>query len=31
MAFVLTGIDLALATKVRVLRWQSNRLWTLLS
>jgi hypothetical protein len=31
MAFLLTGIGLALATIVRVLRWQSNRLWTLLS
>ena len=31
MAFLLTGIGLALATIVRVLRWQSNRLWDLLS
>ena len=31
MAFLLTGIGLALATIVRVLRWQSNRLWDMLS
>ena len=31
IAFLLTGIGLALATIVRVLRWQSNRLWELLS
>ncbi len=31
MAFLLSGIGLALATIVRVLRWQSNRLWDLLS
>ena len=30
MAFLLTGIGLALATIVRVLRWQSNRLWEVL-
>ena len=31
MAFLLTGIGLALATIVRVLRWQSTRLWDILS
>lgn len=31
MAFLLSGIGLALATIVRVLRWQSSRLWELLS
>ena len=31
IAFLLTGIGLALATIVRVLRWQSNRLWDILS
>lgn len=31
MAFLLTGVGLALGTIVRVLRWQSNRLWDLLS
>ncbi len=31
LALVLTGIGLALATIVRVLRWQANRLWDLLS
>ena len=31
MAFLLTGIGLALATIVRVLRWQSSRLWDILS
>lgn len=31
VAMVLTGIGLALATIVRVLSWQSNRLWDLLS
>ena len=31
VAMVLTGIGLALATIVRVLRWQANRLWDLLS
>ena len=31
MALLLTGIGLALATIVRVLRWQSNRLWDILS
>jgi hypothetical protein len=31
MTFLLTGIGLALATIVRVLRWQSNRLWDILS
>lgn len=31
MASLFTGIGLALATIVRVLRWQSNRLWELLS
>ena len=31
MAMLLTGIGLALATIVRVLRWQSNRLWDILS
>ena len=31
MAFLFTGIGLALATIVRVLRWQNNRLWELLS
>ena len=31
MAFLLMGIGLALATIVRVLRWQSQRLWELLS
>ena len=31
MALLLTGIGLALATIVRVLRWQANRLWEALS
>ncbi len=31
MAFLLTGIGLALATIVRGLRWQANRLWDILS
>lgn len=31
MAVLFAGIGLALATIVRVLRWQSNRLWELLS
>ena len=31
LALVLTGIGLALATIVRVLRWQANRLWDILS
>ena len=31
MALLLTGIGLALATIVRVLRWQSSRLWQILS
>lgn len=31
LALLLTGIGLALATIVRVLRWQSNRLWNVLS
>lgn len=31
MAFLLSGIGLALATIVRVLRWQSSRLWEILS
>ena len=31
MALLFTGIGLALATIVRVLRWQSNRLWNILS
>lgn len=31
MAFLFTGIGLALATIVRVLRWQSTRLWDMLS
>ncbi len=31
MALLLSGIGLALATIVGVLRWQSQRLWTLLS
>ena len=31
VALVLTGIGLALATIVRVLRWQSQRLWDILS
>ncbi len=31
MAFLLTGIGLALGTIVRVLRWQSTRLWDILS
>ena len=31
IALLLTGIGLALATIVRVLRWQANRLWELLS
>ena len=30
MAFLFTGIGLALATIVRVLRWQSSRLWEVL-
>ncbi|MCI0439455.1 MAG: hypothetical protein L0177_10020 [Chloroflexi bacterium] len=30
MAFLFTGIGLALATIVRVLRWQSSRLWDIL-
>ena len=31
MAFLLTGIDLELATIIRVLRCQSQRLWDLLT
>ncbi|MDP6501010.1 MAG: hypothetical protein QF369_00700 [Dehalococcoidales bacterium] len=31
MALLLTGIGLALATIIPALRWQSNRLWDLLS
>ena len=31
MAFLLTGIGLALATIIRVLRWQSQRLWDILT
>ena len=31
MALLLTGIGLALATIVRALRWQANRLWEVLS
>ena len=31
MAMLLSGIGLALATIVRVLRWQSSRLWEILS
>ncbi len=31
IAFLLTGIGLALATIVRVLRWQSQRLWDVLA
>ena len=31
LAFLFTGIGLALATIVQVLRWQSNRLWNILS
>ncbi len=31
MALLLSGIGLALATIVGILRWQSNRLWTILS
>jgi hypothetical protein len=31
IALLLTGIGLALATIVRVLRWQANRLWDVLS
>ncbi len=31
MALLLSGIGLALATIVGILRWQSNRLWTMLS
>ena len=31
IALVLTGIGLALATIVRALRWQTNRLWDILS
>lgn len=31
MAFLLTGIGLALATTIRVLRWQSQRLWDILT
>ena len=31
MASLLSGIGLALATIVRVLRWQSSRLWDLLT
>jgi len=31
MALLLSGIGLALATIVEILRWQSNRLWTMLS
>ncbi len=31
LAFLFTGIGLALATIVRVLRWQTNRLWDILS
>ena len=31
MAILLSGIGLALATIVRILRWQSIRLWDMLS
>ena len=31
IASLLTGIGLALATIVQVLRWQANRLWEVLS
>ena len=31
MALLLTGIGLALATIIRALRWQANRLWEILS
>ncbi len=31
MASLLSGIGLALATIVQVLRWQSSRLWDILS
>jgi hypothetical protein len=31
LALLLSGIGLALATIVRVLRWQANRLWKVLS
>ena len=31
MAFLLTGIGLALATIIRVLRWRSQRLWDILT
>jgi hypothetical protein len=31
IALLLSGIGLALATIVRVLRWQSNRLWEVLT
>ena len=31
IALVLTGIGLALATIIRALRWQSNRLWDIIS
>ncbi|MBQ12459.1 MAG: hypothetical protein CMJ45_13035 [Planctomyces sp.] len=31
MALLLTGIGLALATIIRVLRWQSQRLWDILT
>jgi hypothetical protein len=31
VALVLTGIGLALATIIRVLRWQSERLWDILN
>ena len=31
IAFLFTGIGLALATIVQVLRWQTNRLWNVLS
>ena len=31
MAMLLTGIGLALATIIRVLRWQANRLWEILA
>ena len=31
IAFLLTGIGLALATIIRVLRWQSQQLWDILT
>lgn len=31
IAMLLSGIGLALATIVRILRWQANRLWDVLS